>query len=230
MADARGDSRMRRFFRENSLSIVSLTFFAIFLVGQSLAGLREHNDERAEHGERPMGYAAYVESGHFLGAVFENWESEFLQIGLYVLLTIHLRQKGSAESKKLDEREEVDEDPRLHRADPDAPHAVRAGGWRLRVYEHSLSLAVIALFALSFALHAAGGWRQQIEELVAHGRPPITLAQFVAGPEFWFESFQNWQSEFFAVAVVGLLTIHLRERGSPESKPVAAPHSQTGSG
>jgi hypothetical protein len=220
---------MRRWWRENSLTITIAAFFVVFLLGQSLAGHHEYNDERAEHGNPPIGYVDYLRSGHFLGAVFENWESEFLQMGLYVVLTIHLRQKGSSESKKLDEPEPVDEDPRLHRDDPDAPRPVRKGGWQLRFYEHSLSLAVIALFVITLALHAEASWRHHNEELAEQSRPPSRFCEFVVSSRFWFESFQNWQSEFFAVGVVGYLTIYLRERGSPESKPVAAPHRHTGS-
>jgi len=221
---------MRRLWRENSLSIVVLSFFLIFLLGQTLTGFQENNDELREHGDAPLTLTAYLGSGHYLEAVFENWESEFLQMGFYVLLTVFLRQKGSAESKRVSGKEEVDEDPRKHRKDPKAPGPVRRGGFLLKVYEHSLTLAFLVLFLLSFLGHAVAGLSLDNQERVHHGEAPRTLGQFMGGSKFWFESFQNWQSEFLAVAAIVILSIYLRQRGSPESKPVAAPHHETGTG
>ena len=161
-------------------------------------------------------------------ATFENWESEYLQIGVYVLFTAFLYQRGSAESKDPDKREAVDEDPRQHLRDPEAPWPVRRGGVALKLYEHSLSLALFLLFLASFALHAWGGAREYSEERVAHGGEAVSTLGFVRMSRFWFESFQNWQSEFLAVASLAWLSIFLRQRGSPESKPVAALHGETG--
>lgn len=221
---------MKRLLRENGLSVVLLGFFLTLMIAQSLAGHREYNEEQREHGSRPVGYSKYLTTGHYLESVFENWESEFFQMGFYVILTVFLRQKGSSESKKLTGRERVDEDPRKSRNDPKAPGPVRRGGWVLKLYEHSLSLAFLLLFLLSFFLHGLFGLRAYNEELIDHGRPEATLGEYMGGSQFWFESFQNWQSEFLAVASIVLLSVFLRERGSPESKPVAAPHSETGSG
>jgi len=221
---------MRRLLRENGLSLVLGALFLVMLLGHALAGHRENNEDRREHGRVTIGFAAYLQTGHFLESVFENWESEFFQMGFYIVLTVFLRQKGSAESKSLEGKEEVDEDPRQKRADPRAPVPVRRGGWVLKLYEHSLGLAFVLLFLASFALHALSGLKLYNEERLAHGQAAASLGEYVGGSRFWFESFQNWQSEFLAVLAIVGLSIFLREKGSPESKPVASPHSETGSG
>ena len=218
--------------RRNGLSLLTAALFVALLAAQAFAGARELNDERQQHGEPPLTIPQYLSSGHFLEATAENWESEFLQMAAFVLLTAWLFQRGSAESKKLDGPEAVDRDPRGARGERlrEAPWPVRRGGWVLRLYEHSLSLALFALFLVSFALHAYGGLRSRNDEALAHAEPPIGLAEYLSSSRFWFESFQNWQSEFLALVAMVLLSIVLRERGSPESKPVDAPHSETGSG
>jgi uncharacterized protein DUF6766 len=223
---------MRRLFRQNGLSLVLTALFLVILVGHSVAGHRENNEDRREHGQAALGFAAYLRSGHFLESVFENWESEFFQMGFYVFLTAFLRQKGSAESKKLqgEGEDEVAEDPRRAAADPRAPGPVRRGGWILKIYEHSLSLAFLVFFLASFALHAVTGLALYNEDRTAHGQHVTSLGDYVGGSRFWFESLQNWQSEFLAVLAIVVLSIFLREKGSPESKPVAAPHDQTGGG
>ena len=218
------------FLRNNGLAIALFALFIFSIGGQIAAGVKEYNSEQLEHGQTPISTAEYLRTGHFIEAVFENWESEFLQMAAFVLLTVTLRQKGSSESKKLDEEEPVDADPRIARTKDDAPWPVRRGGLVLAVYEHSLSIALFILFALSFALHALGGAREYSEEQLTHGGEPVTTLAYVGTSRFWFESFQNWQSEFLSVGVLILLSIVLRERGSPQSKPVAAAHSDTGEG
>jgi hypothetical protein len=220
---------MKRFFRENSLSLVLFAgFFLTFLVGQTLTGFHDYNDDREEHGRAPVALTEYLKSGHFAEAVFENWESEFLQMGFYVVLTVFLRQKGSAESKKIRGKEKVDEDPEKHRQDPKAPGPVRRGGIALKLYENSLGLAFLFLFLASFVGHAIGGHSLYNEERADHGQAEATLMEYMKSSRFWFESFQNWQSEFLAVGSIVVLSIFLRQKGSPESKPVHAPHEQTG--
>ncbi len=219
---------MSRTLRNNSLSLVMFGLFAVFLVVMSLAGQREYNQEQTDHGEATVSYAGYVTSGHFVEAVFENWESEFLQMGAFVLLTVWLRQKGSPESKKLEGDEPVDEDPRSADLGDDAPWLARTGGVKLWLYERSLSIALLGLFLLSFLLHAAGGAREYSAEQEAHGGAPVGTLGYLTTARFWFESFQNWQSEFLAVGALVVLSIFLRQKGSPESKPVAAPHMETG--
>jgi hypothetical protein len=221
---------MRRLFRENGLSIVLVSAFLAFWIGQSVAGHREYNDEQRQHGEPESAYGAYLRSAHFWEASTENWESEFLQIFSYVFLTAFLFQKGSAESKKLEGPEPVDRDPRAGRSRADAPWPVRRGGLVLTLYEHSLSLAFLLCFAVAVALHAVSGASDYNQERLAHGLARLSPLQYVGTSRFWFESLQNWQSEFLAIALVVLFSIFLRQRGSPESKPVDSPHSETGSG
>jgi hypothetical protein len=216
------------FLRRNGLSLVFALLFVGCAVGQAMAGLLAYNQELAEHGRAALSLLEYIQSGHFLEATFENWESEFLQMGLFVALTVGLRQKGSSESKDLEGDEPVDEDPRAHRHEPDVPWPVRRGGVVLRVYEHSLTLALFMLFAASFALHCWGGLREVNAERALHAQPPETLGGYLGSPEFWYQSMQNWQSEFLAVVAIVLLSVHLRERGSAQSKPVAATHDHTG--
>jgi Domain of unknown function (DUF6766) len=223
---------MRRLLRENGLAIVWLgLFFVTLIFGQSAVGHREYNSDQKEHGRPEVTYAEYVTSSHFLEATMENWESEFLQMFMFVVLTACLYQKGSAESKKLDEEEEVDRDPRLSKNKKDAPWPVRKGGLVLKLYENSLSLAFLLLFLGSLFLHAAGGAGEYNQEQAEHGSAErVTTLSYMATSRFWFESLQNWQSEFLAVGLMVVLSIWLRQKGSPESKPVDAPHSQTGKG
>jgi hypothetical protein len=219
---------VQRVFREHGLSIALFGLFLFSIFGQSIAGLQEYNEEQQEHGEARIGYFPYLASGHFLEAVFENWESEFLQMGSYVVLTIFLRQRGSAESKPMEGQEAVDEDPRRSREDPNAPWPVRRGGLALKVYENSLTFALFLLFFVSFALHAAAGAREYSQEQVQHGQQEVSMAEYLTTSRLWFESFQNWQSEFLSIGVLVVLSVFLRQRGSPESKPVHVPHGQTG--
>jgi len=220
---------MSRFFRNNGLSIVMLALFLFSLLGQSITGFHEYNQDQQEHGQPTVSYAEYHTTGHFVEAVFENWESEFLQMSAYVLLTAYLFQKGSAESKDPDGDNPSDADPATAKNKKDAPWPVRRGGLVLKLYENSLFLALIGLFLISFWLHAAGGAKEFNADQQAHGSPTnVTTIGYLGTSRFWFESFQNWQSEFLSVAAIVLLSIWLRQKGSPESKPVAAPHSQTG--
>ena len=220
---------MRRALRDNALSLTMFGLFLVFLVAQSFAGYRTNNNENQEHGQPRESYTEYLASGAFVEATFENWESEFLQMGAYVLLTAWLIQKGSPESKNPD-GDESDADPRAERDNPDAPGPVRRGGLALTLYEYSLSTALLALFLLSFVLHALGGHAEYNSQQLEHGQAAVSLWGFVTSSAFWFQSMQNWQSEFLAVATLAVLGIFLRQRGSPESKPVAAPHAQTGTG
>jgi hypothetical protein len=218
-------------WHRNGLSIVLFVLFTVSLVGHSVAGWHFENEQLVEHGRPLQSYGHFLRSPEFLETVAENWESEFLQMALYVLLTVWLRQRGSAESKSFDEPEEVDEDPELHREDPGAPGPVRRGGLALALYKHSLSLALLGLFAVSFVAHAVGGARLQNEENALHGSPERwTTLSYMGSSRFWYESLQNWQSEFLAVLAIVTLSIVLRQHGSPESKPVHAPHGATGKG
>jgi len=215
----------KSFFYRNGLTIVFMCLFIVTLVAQAITGWKQHNSELTEEHAQEIPLAEYLQSGHFISATFENFESEFLQMALYVLLTVSLRQVGSAESKQLDGPEEVD---RLPVPGKQAPWAVRKGGWILKIYSNSLSLCFMLLFLGSWALHFYGSWQNNNVEQTIKGLPKETLAAYLAQPEFWFETFQNWQSEFLSVASIVFFTIYLRQKGSPESKPVDAPDMETG--
>lgn len=220
---------MKQLWRNNGLSITLFALFALMLAGQSIAGWHEQNDELMEHRQLPQSYAQYLHSGAFVEVTMENWESEFLQMFIYVVFTIFLYQRGSSESKSPDEAEEVDRDPARQPVDKGVPWPVRRGGFVLLMYQHSLSIAFLLLFIASFTLHALGGLNNYNEEQQLHGAAVVTLMQYLVSSRFWFESLQNWQSEFLAIWTMVVFSIFLRQRGSPESKPVDAPHSETGS-
>lgn len=206
---------MRKLFHNNGLSLVLASLFVTFWSFQAISGWHVHNDDRRVTGRPEVAFGEYLQSGHFWQATGENWESEFLQMGFYVVLTIFLYQKGSAESK-----------------DPDDPHKDETQASHVKVswfYRNSLSLAFLALFAMSFAIHAAGGLIEENDRRLEHGQSQVTMHEFLSGPRFWFESFQNWQSEFLAVLSIVTLTVFLRQKGSPESKAVGQPNSKTGS-
>ena len=215
--------------RGNGLSLVLGALFALFMIGQTFTGWYAFNEEQREHEQPQLTLRGYLGSGHFLEATAENWESEFLQMAAYVLLTAFLFQRGSAESKKLDEEEAVDRDPRAFATKPDAPWPVKRGGWVLRLYEYSLSIAFALLFVISLVLHAVGGAAHHNDEAAAHGGETLSVVEFAGTSQFWFESLQNWQSEFLSLVAMVVLSIYLRQRGSPESKPVDAAHRDTGS-
>jgi hypothetical protein len=219
---------MRRFLRDNALSLTMFGFFLVFWAAQSVTGWHAANADNQQHHQPVESYPNYLTTGHFVEATAENWESEFLQMSGYVFLTAFLRQRGSPESKPF-EPDATDEDPRDARDRDDVPWPVRRGGLVLTLYEHSFALVLFAIFLACFAIHAIGGAAEYDAEQLAHGEQPVSVLGFMATSQFWFQSFQNWQSEFLVVGAVALLGIRLRERGSPESKPVAAPHSQTGS-
>jgi hypothetical protein len=220
---------MKKLLRDNGLSIVLFLLFAVSFVGHALAGWHQYNEDQREHGQTAAGFTAYLGTGAFGESVFENWESEFLQMGLYVVLTSFLFQRGSAESKDPDGGEEVDANPRLRRNRPGTPAPVRWGGLAYALYANSLSLALFGLFLFSFVGHVITGAVAHNEEALTHHQPLLTSLEYLRSAQFWFESFQNWQSEFLSIFAIVLLSVWLRQYGSPESKPVAAPHSQTGS-
>ena len=215
------DVRGNKVWRHNGLSIVVFGLFVLTVIGQSVAGWLSYNAEQQDHASSQAGYLAYLGTGHFWEALGENWESEFLQMAAFVILTACLFQKGSPESNDPDAGDEP-ETP-LTAA---SPWPARRGGWWKRVYEQSLSIVLLALFAISFVIHAIAGRIEYNEEQAEHGKAAITTIDYVLGSRFWFESFQNWQSEFLSIGAMVVLGIFLRQKGSAESKPVNAPHSQ----
>jgi hypothetical protein len=217
---------MKKFFRNNGLSIVFFILFLFSLGGQAVTGYKEHNEDVVESGGQRIDFTQYLHSGHFLQATFENWESEFLQMALFLVLSMFLFQKGSSESKDPDEKEEVDKEPNPRKKD--APWPVKKGGIWIKVYKHSLCYAFAILFLTSFIIHWRGSLRDYNEEQMLKHLPPETSLEYLANARFWFESFQNWQSEFLSIFAIIVLSIFLREQYSPQSKPVDAPDSETG--
>ena len=214
-----GESRLRAILRDNGLTIALLLMFFLAIAAMALTGWRAHNTFLAEHGFASLGLVQYVRSGDFASAVFENWESEFLQMATYVIFTAILFQRGSAESRDPDgENEEF----------ADGVSRAKAHGLSRFLYEYSLGIAMAALFVTSFVLHLWGSHRAALEEAVLHGETQQSLAAHLGDAQFWFESFQNWQSEFLATAALVVLSIVLRFRGSPESKHVDSSNEDTG--
>ena len=219
---------MRKWAKEHGLLLANIALFVVFFGGMVISGASAYTEEQAAHGQPGVSVLEYLATGDFVEATFENWESEFLQMAMYVVLTVFLFQKGSSESKPMGKSSPQDEDPRDAKIKDATPWPVKRGGLVLKLYEHSLSILLLLLFLASFTLHAAGGTAAYNEEQQSHGQPTVTMLGYLGTSRFWFESFQNWQSEFLAVAVLVGASVYLREKGSPESKPVAEPHYETG--
>ena len=217
-------------WRENSLSLFFGAIFLITLAFQSLAGLRVENEELQAHGMASESWLSYVTSSSFGQAVLENWQSEYLQFLLYIVATVYLIQRGSSESKTEDETGlGSDEQARVGPyADPDSPRWARVRGWRRTVYSHSLALLMAAIFILSWFGQSVTGWREFNEEQQWHRESTIGWLSYLGRPDFWESTLQNWQSEFLAVGSMAAFSVYLRQRGSPESKAVGAPHTETG--
>ena len=214
--------------RRHGLLLANVAVFVVCFVGMVFAGWRVSAADALQHGEAAVSLWGFLTSGDFAEATFENWESEFLQMGSYVVLTVFLFQKGSSESKPLDEDAPQDADPREHAIDALAPWPVRRGGLALVLYENSLLLLFVVLFLGSVVGHVLGGAAAYNQEQAEHGAGVVTAWQYLGTSQFWFESMQNWQSEFLVITVMVVATVWLRQRGSSQSKPVAAGHTETG--
>ena len=222
---------MRGWVFEQSLTLFFLALFALSLVGQSVAGLRAYNQEQQAHDEATIGYGRYLVSSDFGGNVMENWQSEFLQFSLIVVATIWLVQRGSTESKPLEDAgPETDREAKVGRATPAAgPRWAKVRDWRLKVYESSLLLAMVTIFFGAWLAQSLTNWTMYNEEQTEHGEQAVSWLRYITEADFWNRTLQNWQSEFLAVATMAAFSIYLRQRGSPESKPVGSPHAETGS-
>jgi hypothetical protein len=217
---------MKRFWHNNGLSIAFLSLFFFALVGQTFSGIKVYNEEMIKDGGPTVNLWEYLSTGHFLQSTFENWESEFLQMGLFVWLSQFLYQKGSSESKDPDKKEEVDREPNPNKKG--APAAVRKGGWVLKIYESSLGISLLIVFLVSFYIHFRGSLKDHNLEQQLNNEKLVSAGEYLFHPRLWFESFQNWQSEFLSVFAIVVLSIFFREKNSPQSKPVDAPNSETG--
>jgi hypothetical protein len=221
---------VRRAWRENSLSVVFLALFAAALAGQAYAGWREFNDSAVTHHEHSISLGRYLLSSAFGNAVMENWQSEYLQFTLYILLTVWFVQRGSPESKELGKQgPESDRDQLVGRhATSRSPRWARARGARLWIYSNSLVLVMATIWLGAWLAQSVTGWSEHNSDQLVHGEHALTYRQYIATAHFWEATLQNWQSEFLAVGSMAVLAIYLRQRGSPESKPVGSPHSATG--
>ena len=221
---------MRRFARDNGLSLFFLGLFIATVAAQSVAGQHSENANLAEHGAEAISWWSYVVSPAFAGALMENWQSEFLQFSLFIGATIWLVQKGSNESSELDQV--GTEDDRTQLIGPftpiGGPGVARRNDVRTRIYENSLLLVMTLIFFATWFGQSLNNWRVFNDERRSHDLSPIRWGNYLVNADFWEKTLQNWQSEFLAVGTMVVFTIYLRQRGSPESKPVGAPHDETG--
>ncbi|TMK57844.1 MAG: hypothetical protein E6G51_04805 [Actinobacteria bacterium] len=216
---------MKKFVKENSLSLFFLAIFLLALVGQAIAGHNLYNEEAVAHKEATISFWRYLTSSDFGNAVTENWQSEYLQFALFALATVWLLQKGSPESKELDKAgTESDKDQKIGRhARKDSPLWARVGGIRTAIYSNSLIIAMTLIFFGCWFAQSVTGWTDFNQEQHEHGDPRVSWLSYLGSSQFWESTLQNWQSEFLAVGSFAVLVIYLRQRGSPESKPVGAP-------
>jgi hypothetical protein len=221
---------MRTFLRHNSLSLFFLALFVLSLAGQSVAGWHQANAVLAAEHLDKLTWAGYVTSSEFAVDVAENWQSEFLQFWVYLTATVWLLQKGSPESKELDKAgKESDKDQKIgSHARADSPAWARTDDWRTRIYSSSLAIVMGAVFLGSWLVQSVAGWAAFNEDRLRQLQDPIGWTSYLANADFWARTLQNWQSEFLAVGTMAVLAIYLRQRGSPESKPVGEPHESTG--
>jgi hypothetical protein len=220
---------MRLWLRNNGLSLFFLVLFLGTLFGQSLAGQRAFNEEQLQHGGEEISYTRYLYSSHFGAAVLENWQSEYLQFTFFILATVWLIQRGSNESKRPEDAGRESDQKQLvgPHAQQNSPTWARVNGWRRRLYENSLLIVMGVIFLGSWFGQSVTDWREYSSELEDHGGTPIGWLSYLGRSDFWEKTLQNWQSEFLAVGTMAVFTIYLRQRGSPESKPIGAPHDQT---
>jgi hypothetical protein len=218
------------FLRANALSLAFGAVFLITLVGQALSGVADLNQQQVANGLEPVSLLDYVTSSSFGVDVMENWQSEYLQFFLYIFATVWLVQRGSSESKKPgEEGPESEEEQKIGRhADEDSPGWARVGGWRTAVFARSLGLLMGGLFLLTWAASSIAGWAAYNSDQLGQRQDPVSYLGYLGAPDFWNRSFQNWQSEMLAVGSMAVFSVYLRQRGSPESKPVGAPHTVTG--
>jgi hypothetical protein len=221
---------MRRFLRENGLSVVFLTFFALAVAAQAFAGWHDFNDQATAHSEATISLGRYLTSSSFGNALLENWQSEYLQFTLYILLTVWFVQRGSPESKKLgEEGGESDEEQLVGEyAKRDSPRWARAGGLKTRLYSNSLLIVMVTIWLLSWFGQSVTGWSEFNSDQITHHQATVNWLGYLGTASFWEATLQNWQSEFLAVGSMAVFSVYLRQRGSPESKPVGAAHDATG--
>ncbi|MGW8361437.1 DUF6766 family protein [Streptomyces wedmorensis] len=220
----------RGFWRTNSLTLGFGAAFLIVLAAQAVAGRAEFNEQLAVEGLQQIGLGDYLMSSDFAVDVTENWQSEFLQFFLYIFGTVYLLQRGSPESKELHKAgSESEREQRMgDHARADSPRWAGTKDWRQAVYAHSLGLVMGLFFLLSWLAQSVSGVAAFNDLRLRQLQEPVTWVSYLGSADFWNRSLQNWQSELLAVAAMAILSVYLRQRGSPESKPVGAPHDATG--
>ncbi len=226
---------MRRFLREQSLSLAFLVLFLAALAGQAVAGWHDYNNLETWHAQmqheapQTLTFGRYLTTSSFAQAVTENWQSEYLQFTLFILLTVWLVQKGSPESKQVGEQGGESDEQQVvgEHAKPNSPRWAKAGGWRLKLYSNSLVLVMTTIWAWSWFAQSVSGWSANNADRLEHEQPSLSWVGYLGSADFWQTTLQNWQSEFLAVGSMAVLAIYLRQRGSPESKPVGCPHHAT---
>jgi hypothetical protein len=219
---------MRRFVRDNGIALFFGALFLGSLVTQAWTGWHVFNHDAQAHGSETIGLGRYLISSHFGQAVLENWQSEWLQFLLFALATMFVVQKGSPESEE-EATMSSDKDERIGRyAQPESPRWAKAGGFRTTVYSYSLLIVMSVLFVGSWAGQSVTGWTEHNAEQSEHGQPATSWSGYVRSAEFWEDTVQNWQSEFLVIGAVAIFSVFLRARHSAESKPVGAPHAETG--
>jgi hypothetical protein len=219
-----------RFVRDNGLSIFFLVIFLASLAGQAIAGHGAFNHDQLLHHGDPISLGRYLTTSEFAADVAENWQSEYLQFTLYIFGTVWLLQRGSPESKPLDEAGlESDEDQKVgEHADARSPRWARVGGLRTTLYGNSLLIVMTTIWLGSWLAQSIAGASGYNATQLDHQAATVSWVHYLGSSDFWDRTLQNWQSEFLAVGSMAILSVYLRQRGSPESKPVGAPHDATG--
>jgi hypothetical protein len=222
---------VRRFIRDHSLSLFFLVIFLAALIGQAIAGHILHNEEAMAHHGETMSLWRYIRSSDFGNAVMENWQSEYLQFMLFMLATVWLVHRGSPESKQPEEAgRESDQKQKVGgHAQSDSPGWAKAGGFKTAIYSNSLLIVMAIIFFGSWFAQSVTGWTEFNAQQVDHQEATLSWLSYIGSADFWEATLENWQSEFLAVGSFAAITVYLRQRGSPESKPVGAPHHATGS-
>ena len=220
---------MRRFFFWNSLTLFFIALTLLASAGTAAAGFKEFNEQQRQHDEQPYSFGRYLGSSHFAEAMSENWQSEFLQFATFFLAAVWLFQKGSNESKTQDNLGLESDQKQMVRgyAKSNSPAWGKVEGWRRTLYSNSLLLVMALFFLFAWAAQSLSGWTLYNQDQMEHGDSTVSWSTYLGTADFWEKTLQNWQSEFMAIASIAIFSVFLRQRGSPDSKPVGAPHSAT---
>ena len=204
---------MKRWLADHSLSLSFALLFVAAVVAQVITGHSSYNSTRAMYGLPAVSSPEYLRTGDLLDGIFSNWQAALLQIGCLIVFGTKLRERGAAHSLKP-----KDEQPKKKKEGEERP-------W---IYRNSLSLAFALLFVLSFIAHMFFGAMAYSERLALIHKPPIGTGEYSLSTAFLFSNFQTWEAEFAVIGIYVILSIFLRQQGSPESKPVDSSNKETG--